>query len=288
MSIVSFSEQDLKVLLMDVSSVYFPTNLYSSAQCNSHWQCCNFVDPDFAEQVQPHSKMKLIGLVSLCVPVGTMAADPASTPVLKVALAPPARPLPSVSTFLSAASAQERRLDSEGLSKVDASYKSALAAATSQIQQAIADHFARSFLQSKGVSNAVRVQVSTSPGVAHRNLAKLRNIYATLDGIEARQMRFQAHEFDSITKVVVNTLKDALRGESFLQTIPGQPEGLGDLNVRVGVPKVPFPTVEALMQASVSGSVDVSATAAGKILDRERSFVRALNGVIRATLQKYA
>ena len=231
--------------------------------------------------------MKVISLFCLS---ATAVADPSSTPMLKVALAPASRPLADVSTLLAGGVSQEQKLFSEGLNKVDESYKSALSSATAQIQQVIAQHFARSFLQAP--SNAVRVSVATSPSVAHRNLAKLRNIYATLDGVEARQFKLHAHEFDAITKAVVNTLRASLSGESFLQSerlaIPGQSDGLGDLNVRVGVPRVPFPRVEDLMQASVENSVSGSSTAAAKILDRQREFVRSLNSVIRATLQKYA
>ncbi len=167
--------------------------------------------------------------------IGAALAAPDTEATLSFALAPPANPLPTLTSLVSHLEARDKRLNEEGIAKIQAAYDAALKSAKAEIDAIVSSK--HSFLQTR---EPVRVKVLSTPGVAGSNLARVEQMAAVREDAEAKKIDQAAAEFGAIARIAINELKSAM-GTSFLKA-------RSDMNVQVHASKIAFPTVLELLQ----------------------------------------
>lgn len=189
--------------------------------------------------------------------------------VITVGLSPDSNPAPTVSSLVSHLEAREASAESAGLSKLQSAYSQALASAQAQISAAIGKS---SFLGAK--SDSVVIKVLSGPGISNANLQKIAHLAASRGSSEDAEIAAAAHDFDAITKVIVQELRAALSGKS----------SFVDVKVKAG--SIPFPTVEDLVRQMEARRDGSEASVRSRVLSTQIQFARALNGMIAKALGK--
>ena len=200
--------------------------------------------------------------VAVCV-----AFAAAEQPVINVALAPSADPLPSVSHLISRLESQRAEIEAGAANKLNAAFSSALARAKARIHAAVGGSFLRA-----NDNQVVYVKTLSTPGVAPSVLKEIAKVEKYRETIEKNIIDMAASEFDSLANVVIG---EASR-PSFLKA--------DTLNVRVQPGSHSFPTVAELVKV-MEAKRDLSEEALqGRILDLQKQFLSALNQELASSL----
>ena len=216
--------------------------------------------------------MKL-AIAALAFAASGVAAASDNEPMLSFALAPPANPMPTLTSLVNHLEARNQRINDDGLSKIQAAFDSALKNAKAEIDAVVGGR--RSFLKTK---SPIRVKVLSSPGVSQGNLARAEQFAAVREAAEQKKIDQAAAEFGAITRIAVSELKSAL-GSSFLKS-----KGDGSLNVQLHSSKIAFPmTIDILRGMEMHRSSSDNALAA-KVLDLQTQYMKALNEMIASAL----
>ncbi|CAD7976434.1 unnamed protein product [Amoebophrya sp. A25] len=186
-----------------------------------------------------------------------------SEPLIEVALAPPVGGSAGFANFAK----QEASMEASALQSLSGAYQSAIASAKQQIDAAVKG----SFLQKR--SDEIFVRVLDAPAPA--SLGRAEAMEGMRQKMESASIAQAAGEFDSLTKVVVGELQNALRS-SFLRG--------GQIGVKVKASDIPFASTLDLLRAQETGRDMSEEKLQSKVLDMQIAFVKTLNGMIAAAL----
>ncbi|CAD7975638.1 unnamed protein product [Amoebophrya sp. A25] len=184
-------------------------------------------------------------------------------PLIEIALAPPVGGSAGFENFAK----QEASMEASALQSLSGAYQSAIAAAKQQIDAAIKG----SFLQKR--SDEIFVRVLDAPAPA--SLGRAEAMEGMRQKMESASIAQAVSEFDSLTKVVVGELRNALHS-SFLRG--------GEIGVKVKASDIPFASTLDLLRAHETGRDMSEEKLQSKVLDMQIAFVKTLNGMIAAAL----
>lgn len=218
--------------------------------------------------------MKLF-LATAAALIGGVAAAGDSEPMLSFALAPPANPLPTLTSLVNHLEARNQRLNDDGLARIQAAFDSALKSAKAEIDAVVGSRKS-SFLQSR---SPVRVKVLSSPGVSQGNIMRVEQFAAVREGNEQKKIAQAAAEFGAITRIALSELRSAM-GSSFLKSDPT----LASLNVQLHSSKIAFPTVVDILRGMEMHRSQSDNALAAKVLDLQTQYMKALNEMIASAL----
>ncbi|CAD7975686.1 unnamed protein product [Amoebophrya sp. A25] len=186
-----------------------------------------------------------------------------SEPLIEVALAPPVGGSAGFANFAK----QEASMEASALQSLSGAYQSAIASAKQQIDAAVKG----SFLQKR--SDEIFVRVLDAPAPA--SLGRAEAMEGMRQKMESASIAQAMSEFDSLTKVVVGELHNALHS-SFLRG--------GQIGVKVKASDIPFASTLDLLRAQETGRDMSEEKLQSKVLDMQIAFVKTLNGMIAAAL----
>ena len=186
--------------------------------------------------------------------------------MIEVALAPPTSGVANFEHFSKA----ETAMEAEGLAAISKAMDSALANAKAEIDSAI---HGSSFLRKQ--KNEVYVRVLG--GAASQSMGRVEQFEGARSDIEAKRIAQAAAEFDSLAKIIVGELKNALHG-SFLRA------GADEQSVKVKASDIAWPSTIDLLRNTEMGRDASESVFEGKVLDLQIKFCKSLNAMIARSL----